>query len=104
MTRFLLCLSAILAIGLLAPSRSWSDPVRPVFDVPEYENSGDDDEPHVEGPVILRPSPDRRAETIHAPRAPQTQDEHLGTARHWMKALFDRITMFLIRHHEVPRP
>jgi len=102
MTRFLLCLSVILAVGLLVPSRSWSDPERPTYDIPhEYENSGDDDMPHVEGPVIQRPSPGKRAESIRTPRTP-TQENRPRDERLWIMVFFERIK--LIRPHEMPRP
>jgi len=103
MTRFLLCLSLVLAGELLAPSRSWSEPERPVYDVPEYENSGDDDEPHVEGEVILQRAVGRRVDHVPTPRPAHPNDQS-STFGQWINALFERITAFRIRHHELPRP
>lgn len=48
MKRILLCL-AILALTATQPVPAWSDPGTQEFDTPEYENSGDDDNPTVTG-------------------------------------------------------
>ena len=104
MTRFLLCLSVILAVGLLAPAPSWSDPhERPVYDIPEYENSGDDDEPEIQGPVILQPSLGRHAEAAPAPAPPQAREEKALALPQWLSNFFDRIPTFRGRHYEMLR-
>jgi hypothetical protein len=103
MTRILLCLAATLAIGLLAPTRTWSDPERPVFDVPEYENSGDDDEPQIHGPAILQPPQDRRAETVPAPAPPQTRKSKTQPVPQWLSNLLDRFPLLRGHHNELLR-
>jgi len=104
MTRFLLCLSVILAVGLLAPAPSWSDPrERPVYDIPEYENSGDDDEPEIQGPVILQPTLGRHAEAVPAPAPPQAREEKVHVVPLWLSNLLDRIPTFRDRRYEMLR-
>jgi hypothetical protein len=100
MVRILVCLIVCLAVGSLLPSRSWSDPIRPTYDIPhEFENSGDDDLPNAP-----RPGQGRQAQPVEAPVPPNLQHQQSRSNRTWIVVFLDDVRKFILHRQQIQEP